>query len=329
MQEVKDISPTGKPLVAILIIAVTVTGAVAYIGLGTGGVSASKIKDTALGAMENVDTFKMNMTMTTNMEMQGMSTEVTTHMQSAVDRDNRKMKATMVIQAMGENVESEMYLIENALYMNMGAMIPESAKTQPENFPDWVKFEAQSWKTQSRFGMQKELLKRAEVEQLGDEKVNGEKCRVLSIEPTEAYWNYIENVVKQGSITPGASLPSSGSLGGEDALETIENLRDAIENMSMKGWYSKKSSLPLKSQLRMDINMKNIASGGITAPGMISMEISMRFYDFDKPVSINLPEGAKNAVDMSVLENILTQKVKKSSGSEGIENALENIESAL
>lgn len=167
-----------------------VIGAVAYLGPGASEVSAAELKDTALGSMENVDTFKMDVTVKTSIGTRENSLEITTYMEGTVDRNDRKVRATMRVPGGDENLEYTMYIVENTAYLNMNAVIPENAP-RPENFSGWIKEEAQSWKSQSRFGMQKELLERAKVERLEDEEVNGVKCQVLRMEPTRAYWNYI------------------------------------------------------------------------------------------------------------------------------------------
>ncbi len=274
--------------------------------MGTRKASATEIKDSALGAMDDVDTAKMDISLTMSMGMQGTSVEITTHLQGAIDRKNRKMEMTMEVPGANENMEYKMYLVENSLYMNLGSLLPENATGELENFPDWLKFEAQSWETQSRFGMQKELLARAEVERLGEKTVEGEECTGLRIKPTEAYWDYVENMIRQGGLTSNSGLPTSGSLIDENTMEAVENIRNAIENMSMTGWYSKDSGLPIKVQLQMGIDMKGLEREEPAAPSTVGIDMTMTFSEFNEPLSIELPEGAEKAIPLSVLENNLS-----------------------
>ncbi|KXA97930.1 hypothetical protein AKJ39_02800 [candidate division MSBL1 archaeon SCGC-AAA259J03] len=294
-QEVRKISSRGKSIAAVAIVAAAVIGAVAYLGTGTSevrGVSAAEVKETALGSMENVDTVKMDMT--TRTETHGEPHERATHMRGDIDRKRREMKATIWTSGTSENMEHRIYLIENTVYMNLGSVRP--------GMP-WVKSEGQTWRTKSRFGMQKEFLERAEVERLADENVDGEKCRVLKLKPTEAYWDYVENMFKRATMAFGwTPFPIPLVLALENAHGAVENLRGALENMSMKGWYSKRSGLPLKFQMRVD---REKLTPGRSPPGSgtVTKEMTMRFHDFNEPVTIEFPEGVEDAVPMPALDN--------------------------
>lgn len=282
---------------------------------GSEQVGAEDVRNIALGAMENVDTVKMDIDLVTTTDMGGMSMESTIYSQYEIDRANKKMKGTMKM-PMLENIEYEFYVVENTFYMNMGsilqslgALTSDNSGDLLENFPSWIQYEMPSWGSRNQFIMQKELLERAQVKRLSDEKVDGEESYVLKIKPTDAYWDYLDNMIRSGNLmNPTGNMPMSNGSSGENMMKAVENLREAIENISMKGWYSKDSGFPLKCQFRMTMGMENIEpTEGFQTNVKMTIDMTMRLDNYNEPIPIELPDEAENALSLSDLENIIPQ----------------------
>lgn len=309
--------------VIVIVVAVAIGGGIAYLSFGSQQVSAGEIRDIALDSMEDADTVEMDMSM--SVETAGMSMTPLT-MSGALDRENKRMRATIkfmpMLSAGGGGKDLKIYFVENTAYMNMGAMFQnmgstarDNAGTLLENLPAWIKYDVPSWNPENQIKMKKELLNMAEVERLQNENVDGEECYVLKIEPTEDYWDYIDNMILSGDLTDySGTMPTSAAPSSENIIDALENVRKILENISVKGWYSKETGYPLKNQFKTDINigeilpsMNNMENISPYSNVTIAITITMKFHDYNKPVSIELPEEAGDAISFKDLQNMIPQ----------------------
>jgi hypothetical protein len=262
--------------------------------------STAEIKAMVLATAEEIDTYKFDMDMTqktlisnetSDMEMTSISTG-----KGAADNINKKMKmeltTTMELPegAPQETMEMtmEMYFINNAMYMKMDLGIPEipaqwTKMQMPEGYEE-------SWESQNQVELQMELLNVSEVELLEDEEVNGVDCYVLNITiDVEKYW---EIVMKQKGMS-----------------ELMQNLQQNVsfdigkmmKGMSMKYWIAKDTKFPMKTEMQMEMVISsedlNIPESEEEFTMTMDQRTTMVFYDYNEPVTIELPEEAESAIE--------------------------------
>jgi hypothetical protein len=262
--------------------------------------STAEIKAMVLATAEEIDTYKFDMDMTqktlisnetSDMEMTSISTG-----KGAADNINKKMKmeltTTMELPegAPQETMEMtmEMYFINNAMYMKMDLGIPEipaqwTKMQMPEGYEE-------SWESQNQVELQMELLNVSEVELLEDEEVNGVDCYVLNITiDVEKYW---EIVMKQKGMS-----------------ELMQNLQQNVsfdigkmmKGMSMKYWVAKDTKFPMKTEMQMEMVISsedlNIPESEEEFTMTMDQRTTMVFYDYNEPVTIELPEEAESAIE--------------------------------
>jgi hypothetical protein len=262
--------------------------------------STAEIKAMVLATAEEIDTYKFDMDMTqktlisnetSDMEMTSISTG-----KGAADNINKKMKmeltTTMELPegAPQETMEMtmEMYFVNNAMYMKMDLGIPEipaqwTKMQMPEGYEE-------SWESQNQVELQMELLNVSEVELLEDEEVNGVDCYVLNITiDVEKYW---EIVMKQKGMS-----------------ELMQNLQQNVsfdigkmmKGMSMKYWVAKDTKFPMKTEMQMEMVISsedlNIPESEEEFTMTMDQRTTMVFYDYNEPVTIELPEEAESAIE--------------------------------
>ena len=240
-------------------------------------------------ATAQYDTVKLDMDMPMTIEVVGGSepgkVTVVADGSGAMDMVNKEMQMTMNmtmdIPEVGEqDMATEIYIVGGWMYT--GVVIPEIGE-------QWVKMELseEMWQQQSQIEQQIELLKTAvEVDYLGSEAVSGTDCYVFEIVPS---------IEALGELL---SQQSSG-MGGMDFGQL--NLADLIEEMSVKEWIAKDSYLVMKTEvgMRMEVRPEDVDATEADFEKMtMDINMGMRFYDYNQPVSITLPPEALDAQEM-------------------------------
>lgn len=261
----------------------------------------AEIKAEVLANAEKIDSYKFDMNVTMKMLLcnETNETEMTTvSMGSGVlDVATKQMKLNMTT-SMETNettevpgqMEMEMYLINNTMYTKMNLGIPGLP-------PQWTKMEMpdgyeESWASQNQLEQQMELLEISDVELLADEELNGLDCYVLKIEPDmDKFWNStLADVMDRSTqgLAPGIGL------------------QKILENISTKEWIAKDTMYPMKTQVAVRLV---VSSDDLDIPGMdekftmtADEMVELLFYDYNQPVSIELPEAAEAAVELPVID---------------------------
>ena len=252
-------------------------------------VSAQEIADNAVMNYPKVATVKMDMNVTMTVEVIG-GTEAAkiTMLENATSSLNiARTEIKMTMNVSGEipgqgkqNISTEMYLVNGWMYIKVAS---------PSGGEQWTKMNLteQLWAAQNQLAQQVEFLKTAiEVISLGSEKVDGIDCYVLQVKPNmEAL---IQWVMAQQQTQSGIDLSEL-------------NLAKLFKTTSIKEWIAKDSYLPVK--VDMDVVLEMLPEDvGATAKDFekITMEIKgqVKYYDYDKPVTIELPPAALNAQAM-------------------------------
>ncbi|RCV64739.1 hypothetical protein C5S53_07240 [Methanophagales archaeon] len=266
-----------------------------------GKMSVADIKAEVLANAEEIDTYKFDMAVTMRMLLSNEtnSTEMTTISNGCgvLDVVDKKMKLNMNT-SMETNettelpgpMEMEMYLINNTMYTKMDLGIPELPA-------QWTKMEMpegyeESWASQNQLEQQMELLNISEVELLADEELDGVDCYVLEIVPDmEKFWNSTLAVVMSRS--------TQGLAPGID-------LRKILKSMSTKEWISKDTMYPKKTQMsvRLVVSSEDLAIPAMDEKFTMTAdeEVEMLFYDYNQPVSIELPEAAEAAAEPPLMQ---------------------------
>lgn len=202
-----------------------------------------------------------------------------------IDMANREMRMmmnmTVDLPEMGvQTFATESYLVGDWMYV--GVEISEFGK-------QWVKSEVMpgTWEQQSQLDQQIAFLKTAvEIDYLGIEAVDGTDCYVFEVVPS---------VEALGDLL---SQQASGT-GGMDFSQF--NLADLFQEMQVKEWIAKDSYQVLKTEVHMLMQMLPEDVGTTEADFdkmLMDINMTMRSYDYNQPVSIVLPPEAADAMEM-------------------------------
>ena len=267
---------------ALLAIVVLVIGIVAAScgGSGAGGGAVKITKDELINGVtastEQASTyrFKMHIVLNEKGTSGGESGEVNLNYDStgAFDKVDQEMQMDMNMsgsfKGAGEPEQMtgrmRIYWLGDTFYVG----------TQEDGSPEvWVKSDETETLRQSEDLMSQyvEIVRGADVKILGLEEVEGVTCYVAEIYPDM-----------------GKLLDLLGSqLGSNMPIPLTE---DSIGNFLCKGWYAQDTFFPMKGYQEYDLNLEEGSdklTGDVTA--------SILLYDYNKPVSINLPPEAKQA----------------------------------
>jgi hypothetical protein len=255
-------------------------------GLPTG----EEVYANAVAAMADVQSYRFDVDLAMDMsgEMEGSSIDydVSFSSEGAVDFVLEKIKMlmdmSMSMSGAGVDEESyamtlELYLIDGMAYVNTDMLGMDSGWTKETASMD-------EWDEVDFVVSQMGLLELAELDVTGVEKVNGVECYVVQITPELA--NLWQVAMQQADITGTGmfELPASVDFG------------EIIQDFSVKQWYAKDTYYMIKSA--MDFSMYitpelvgEEGEGEVSA----SVNLGMNAYDYDEPVSIVLPEEAREA----------------------------------
>jgi hypothetical protein len=90
-------------------------------------------------------------------------------------------------------------------------------------------------------------------------------------------------------------------VSGETLPEIDEEfLQEAFKNFSIKQWVAKDTYFLSKAEMYMAMELTPEALGYPEEEGLMTMDMTMDLlaYDYNQPVSIELPPGAEEAVEV-------------------------------
>ncbi|MFC2013818.1 hypothetical protein ACFLU8_02930 [Chloroflexota bacterium] len=237
-----------------------------------------------LVANAEVETVKFDVNTTTKMEMIGgpqpNGATIVGEGTGAIDSAKKEMQIIMDmdIDVPGKAKQSmpmESYLVDG--WMHIKVSIEEKGA-------EWMKMQLpdEMWDSQSQINQQIEFLETAEqVNFLGTEDVNGTDCYVAEIVPSAGILNKMLSQIQMPDIE-GADLSQF-------------NFADMIKEVSFKQWIAQDGYLIMKSETHvvMEISPEDVGASveefqKITA----DQSTVMVFYDYNEPVSIELPAEA-------------------------------------
>ncbi len=270
-------------------------------GGGSANITGDELMENVLLADADVETVKFDMDMIMKMDgdMMGQSygMDMSMNGEGVMDNVEKKMKMEMDMSmdmdmgGMGDmdmDMDMEMYLIGDTMYMKMSEMMG-----MPEQ---WMKMDAgNTWEDQDMVAQQTDLLEHADLSISNGGKVNGEDTYKVVIVPKDLRSLY---------ESMGSSLGMTEGLGtGLPSDIDMDEFEDMIKDFSVTQWYAKDTYFPMKAEMDITMVMTSDAAGmeGMGGDMNMEMEMTINFKDYNKSVSIELPNDARNAPDMGGL----------------------------
>ena len=249
--------------------------------------SAQEIIDGVIESYENIKTyqFDLDMTMHATGEAEGEAPEHTVIMDNSgtLDLENLQMKVDLSAGSGEEMMRLESYIVDGTMYVK-----PEAPGEQSM----WMKQEAPAevWERMSASsGIEnyKELLRTAEVEVTGSEKVEGVDCYVLQLNPEMAE-------LYQAAMEPAGGIGQAGML----PPVPEELLQEIFSSFSVKQWIAKDTYFLMKVEIDMAIASTPELMDYLGEKGETSLDITINFqaYNYNQPVTIELPPEAEEAI---------------------------------
>ncbi len=280
--------------------------------------SAQEIIDGSIQALDDVRTceFDVEASMDVDAEVEGESGNANMEMDAsgALDIENYQMHMamTMHVAATGEedmDMEAEAYLVDNTLYF-----LTDALGMMTDIFgmgPTWMKLEISEmgellemeelpeeyWEQADLLELQTELLEfqtelleALDIEVTGSERVDGIDCYVLESNPDmERLWQtFMEMYETMGLETT-------------DIPEDFEDyLDEMVRSLSIKQWIAKDTYFPMKVEIEMNMEFNPEEMGYPEEEGEVSVDMSMTMliFNYNQPVSIELPPEAEDAIDI-------------------------------
>jgi hypothetical protein len=276
--------------------------------------SAEEIIEGMNQAVADVRTgeFDMEMTMDVDAKVEGESGNANMEMDASgvidIENSQAQMAMTMHEEATGEedmDMEAEVYLVDNTLYFltdalgmmtdafGMGPTWMKLDISEMEGLPEGYWEQADLLEPQEELlEFQPELLEALEIEVTGSERVDGIDCYVLESNPDmERLWQIVMEMYKTTEL----EMPDMTDM-PEDFEDYLDEMFDSFTE---KLWVAKDSYLPMK--VEVEVTMEFTAEEmGSPDEGEVAADLfmSMLIFNYNQPVSIELPPEAENAIDI-------------------------------
>ena len=241
--------------------------------------SAQEIVDSVIASFDNIRTYQFDSNETVDMTIEGDGEEedsFTLISNGTIDVENRQLRVDTSISET-EQPEivwgGEQYFIDGMLYVKPKDPAGESMWTKEEAPEEW-------WEGMQKMGVESqiELLEAAQVEVIGSESVGGIDCYVLEVTPDlEQLWQLYNYLTFQ-----------------EPPDVTEEYLQEIFRSFSIKQWVAKDTYFLMKAQIDIATEFPPEEPG----PSTIDIAMVLLSYNYNEPVSIELPPEAEEAVEM-------------------------------
>ena len=247
-------------------------------------VNPEEIKQKAIESSKNIKTYKFKMTIQSEVlvgnESSGAKSVTMSNITGAFDSVNKRMYMDVytVINRFGRtySMRSETYIINDTAYIKA---------VRPNGTSIWYKTKVQDdfWSRNNQIDQQAKILSFSKVEELSDVSVNSVDCYVLKLKPDlDKFIEYMTNSSK--------NVPQNKSM-----------IKKMLKEVVVKEWIAKDTFYPVKAEILTVMEMPMGISIG-SLKGNISIKETTKtivdFYDYNKPVAIELPKEAKNATEV-------------------------------
>jgi hypothetical protein len=284
-----------KKIVAISLVLVVV---LSFTACGEAGLpSAQEIIDGVIESFDNIKTYQFDMDVTMDVagESEGgaVGSTMTIANSGTLDLENVQMRVDIAVNSSTVAPEEDDQEMRVELYITDGMMYNAMSEA-PEEEPTWMKEEVspEAWENlKAIVGLEtyKELIETVQVEVIGSEKVKGVDCYLLQLTPKMAQLWQIAMQPIGGGVFEGGILPSVPE----------EFLQEVFRSFSVRQWIAKDTYFLMK--VKIDIVIESTPElmdyledeeGEMT----IDLSISLLAYNYNQPVSIVLPQEAKEAI---------------------------------
>lgn len=266
-----------KYLCALLLALTIVTVGLACGGTGA-SVSAQDVLENALAAQEDVNSFRLDATITADVQSSGTQTTITADANYALDLEDREMEgiADVNMQMPGFSLAAEVqaYVVDNYTYVMTSALGQTEWAKQALPVETWQSIENGRYQIES-------LLDSVEAETVKEESLNGVDCYVLELTPD------LSELQQALMEQPGIG----------DALADMPDLESIVQNMDIRVWVAKDTYFIMKADIDMTLVMDPEAMGVPASEGTATVELSLQMTvsDYNEPVSVDLPPEALSA----------------------------------
>jgi hypothetical protein len=207
----------------------------------------------------------------------------------SIDVQNTEMGIVMdinlVIPALGEiEMAESIYIVDGTMYMGLDMPSFMGGST-------WMKTQLSEVILTEMYPVESliALIETAEITVLDSEKVNGVDCYVVEVVPdADQLWEYVSQQLQ----FMGDELEMPDSMG--------ELIRKMYDNVSVIYYIAKDTHFLIKSAMDMTITLTAEDLGFPEEEGSMTMDITteMLAFDYNLPVSIELPPEAENATEV-------------------------------
>lgn len=257
-----------KVLASLLIIAV-----VALLVVGVGFYREKKaveVRDRSMAASGNVSSYFYTMIVSTKTKgvVDGATVDIAGSIAGnvSVDMEERFMYSPVSINIRGFS-DGEPVATKSEMEMYV---VDDTLYTQVGGM--WAKrrLDEDAW-GRTQLKQQEKVIEGAGVRLAGSEMLHGVEAYVLEFKPD------VKDIMDY-------AVEVSGNI------PTAEEGGDRVEGYTVREWISTDNFLPLKT-----VTDFTMVSGDVTT----AMSITVEYYDYDKPVALELPEEAAGAIDMA------------------------------
>lgn len=290
------------PITLILVLVVSLCGCLSSGSSGEQDISVDDLMELAQDAAENIESCKIEASMTMDMSSGSESTSVSIDMTGAMDVTDEELELIMEMvlpsELMGmdfpEDASIEMYMVDGWMYMGMpgesGSMewlkmempdvddLPDQTGLSPDEL-DAALTEMLDW-----------LESSTEMTMEGSEEVKGVDCYYLEVEvdPAELMEMMMGNMEDLGLEDLGINMDDM--TGG-----FTDDIDDAVKSLNFKVWFAKGTNLPMKMEVNMELEIDEY---GTNTEADFGLELVI--FDYGETVEVDVPQEAlDNAQDMS------------------------------
>lgn len=251
-------------------------GTTLFLGCTEETSNAIKIKTDLIEAIQSLNSYKLSSDMTMDMTITNSSGTITQGtlmtLTGEIDIEYQKLKIeSITTSAESGEIFLYYYIVDGIMYggQEIGGEVTWTSQdlslTGEENLLN-------TWYSQSQLeGQINQVLDNADVRQLDDESVNGDDCFVLKVIP---------NFESEQANPYGIQISDDPS--------------GMFQEMDVKYWISKDTNLLVKAYTKMIMDMSWMFAlfGGEIDSVIYDMEITQTYYDFNVPVTIEVPAEA-------------------------------------
>ena len=248
--------------------------------------TAQEIAIKSITSTEKMKSLKFDMDFSMSLDFPGKEQSGTMTIQqtstASVNIPNKEMgmtmDMTMEIPNQGrQNMSAEIYTINGWMFMKADVSGSDDQWTK-------MKLTDEVWNQQSRLSSMTDFLKSPiNLELVGSENVKGVECYVIDINPdmkSLSSWMAGQTQSGQPSVDP-KSLGTS----------------EIFQGFTVKEWIAKDSFLLARQQIGIKLNSTS-AESGINSSTDMDMQAVLTYYDYGKPVSVQLPIEALSAKEL-------------------------------